>query len=67
VWEEVLMSSNYLTLREAADYLGLKYQTMRLYVSTGRIPHVKPGTLRYVHKRDLEAYKHRNEPKGGSI
>jgi len=45
-----------LTVKEAAQYLGLKPQTLYLWVSRRRIVFVKIGRLVRFREKDLEEY-----------
>ena len=47
----------YLTLKQAAARLGVKYQSLRLYIENGRLGAVKIGLRRYVRESDLATFK----------
>lgn len=46
-----------LTVQEAADYLGVHHQTVRQYVTAGRLRATRPGgwSIR-IRRADLEAF-----------
>jgi excisionase family DNA binding protein len=54
-----------LTTAEAAYLLGVKPQTLYLWVSLGRVPHRKIGRLVRFTESDLEAFveRQKHEPK----
>ena len=45
-----------LSLKEAAELLGIHYTTMRQYVRKGKFPVVRIGRLLKIEASDLEAY-----------
>lgn len=47
------MTQQYLTIREASDYLKISYRTMQRYLSDGRIPYVKPAGRVLINEQDL--------------
>ena len=48
---------NFLTLYEAADRLGLHYNTIRRYVMEGKLQAQKLGTRYYVNPADLPGFE----------
>ena len=48
---------DYYTAEEAAARLGLKLQTVRNYMQTGKIPKTKFKSLSLVSRADLEEYE----------
>ena len=54
---EVFMGdSDFLSLKEAAEYLNVKYKTVYRLVRDGRLPAVKIGGVYRIRRQDLEAY-----------
>jgi excisionase family DNA binding protein len=49
--------SEYLTLRQAAQYLGLAVGTVRMYAWTKVLPSTMIGIQKFVSKTDLDAFK----------
>lgn len=45
-----------LSLKEAAELLGIHYTTMRQYVRKGKFPVVRIGRLLKIEARDIESY-----------
>ncbi len=45
-----------LSLKEAAELLGIHYTTMRQYVRKGKFPVVRIGRLLKIEASDLESY-----------
>lgn len=58
----LLPRSPLLTRTEAAEYLGVRVQTLSLWASTGRydLPFVKVGRLSKYRQSDLDAFLDRN-------
>lgn len=56
------ISSPLLSRAEAAEYLGVKIQTLALWASTGRysLPFVKVGRLSKYRQSDLDEFLARN-------
>ena len=56
------LSSPLLTRAEAAEYLGVKVQTLALWASTGRysLPFVKVGRLSKYRQTHLDEFLERN-------
>ena len=56
------LQSQLLTRSEAAEYLGVKVQTLAIWASTGRysLPFVKVGRLRKYRRSDLDEFLARN-------
>ncbi len=48
--------SDFLSLKEAAEYLNVKYKTVYRLVRDGKLPAVKIGGIYRIHRKDLEAY-----------
>jgi len=48
--------SDFLSLKEAAEYLNVKYKTVYRLVRNGELPAVKVGGIYRIRRRDLEAY-----------
>lgn len=56
------MTSDTVSLRAAAEQLGLHYMTVYRYVRTGRLPAVKQGGQWYVDPADLDALTVGSDP-----
>jgi len=55
--ETIIMDSpEIMTIKQAAAYLQLHYQTVREKVNTGEIPAVKVGRVWRIMKKDLIEY-----------
>ena len=50
-----------LSLKEAAELLGIHYTTMRQYVRRGKFPVVRIGRLLKIEASDLESYIKNNK------
>lgn len=50
-----------LSLKEAAELLGIHYTTMRQYVRKGKFPVVRIGRLLKIEASDLESYIKKNK------
>ncbi len=50
-----------LSLKEAAELLGIHYTTMRQYVRKGKFPVIRIGRLLKIEASDLEAYIRNNK------
>jgi putative molybdopterin biosynthesis protein len=50
-----------LSLKEAAEMLGIHYTTMRQYVRRGKFPVVRIGRLLKIEARDIEDYIKNNK------
>lgn len=50
-----------LSLKEAAELLGIHYTTMRQYVRKGKFPVIRIGRLLKIEASDLEAYIKNNK------
>jgi len=49
-----------LTMREAADFIGVTYTVMRSYVKTGMVKHYKPKGNYFFNKDDLKEFQKGN-------
>lgn len=54
-------TSEYYSVEEAAEWLGLKVQTVRNYLATGKIRKTKLKTLTMISKKDLVLFKYEQE------
>src|SRR3954452_24460328 len=60
------MEPDWLTLGQAAKYLGVAQSTIRKWSDLGRVPaFYTPGGHRRYRRRDLEAFLDRSGPGGG--
>ncbi|MBP7733677.1 MAG: helix-turn-helix domain-containing protein [Caldisericia bacterium] len=50
-----------LSLKEAAEMLGIHYTTMRQYVRKGKFPVVRIGRLLKIEAKDIEDYIKNNK------
>ena len=50
------MTSPFLLLTECADYARVAVSTVRHWITTGKLPSVRPGRRRMVRREDLDAY-----------
>ncbi|NTU60907.1 MAG: helix-turn-helix domain-containing protein [Caldiserica bacterium] len=50
-----------LSLKEAAEMLGIHYTTMRQYVRRGKFPVVRIGRLLKIEAKDIEDYIKNNK------
>jgi predicted adenylyl cyclase CyaB len=56
------MSSSFLTIKEAAQVLGVHWQTVRNYIDQGKLPAHRMGKLVRILKEDLEAFSQQEQP-----
>ena len=50
------MTSPFLLLTECADYARVAVSTIRHWITTGKLPSVRPGRRRMVRREDLDAF-----------
>ena len=55
------MESEYMSLEEVADFLGVTYQLIYRLVRSGELPAVRLGKLYRVSKADLDGYLERSK------
>ena len=53
-------AGEYLTVEEAAAYLGIKEMSIRNYLSDGKLTTYKFKTLTLLKKEDVQAWKQKN-------
>ena len=57
--------AEYLTIREAAESLGLTVGTIRLQLSRGKIRQLYPGLVVLIHTSEIERYRTQSLGKPG--
>jgi putative molybdopterin biosynthesis protein len=57
----VMEEKKLLSLKEAAEMLGIHYTTMRQYVRKGKFPVVRIGRLLKIEAKDIEEYIRKNK------
>ena len=58
------LQGNYLTTKDAADYLGIRHGTVRMLLSTGKIPFVKQWGRTLIRTKDLDEYRKNKSNRG---
>ena len=51
-----LFSNEWLTIKEAADYLKLSVPAIRKYIRLGKLPNYRQGRIVRIKRRDLDNF-----------